>query len=148
MKHPTLKHATLAIAALLFAGTLSGVHAQEKPAAATLPAWDQLSDAQRQLLVAPLRERWDSRPADRARMLERAQRWQEMTPEQRKRARHGMHRWEKMDPEHRERMRALFSKMRGMDKEERKALRAQWREMTPEQRKAWVEANAPRSDAD
>ncbi len=147
-----MKHATLALSLLLLAGgALPLASAQDKPAttaATELPAWEQLTDAQRTLLLAPLRERWNSRPADRARMLAHAQRWQEMTPEQRQRARHGMHRWEKMDPEHREQMRALFSKMRDMDREERKALRAQWRAMSPEQRKAWVEQNAPGSDED
>ena len=145
-----IKHANLALATLLLAaGAAPLASAQDTNPATTagkasdLPAWEQLTAAQRDRLVAPLRERWNSRADDRARMLAHAQRWQEMTPEQRQRARHGMHRWEKMDPEHRERMRALFGKMRGMDREERKALRAKWHAMTPEQRKAWVEANAP-----
>lgn len=143
-----IKHAPLALGVLLAlaAAPLAAIATDTAvgAAASDLPAWDQLPPAQRELLVAPLRERWNTRPADRARMLAYAQRWQEMTPEQRQRARHGMHRWETMDPEHRERMRALFGKMRGMDREERKALRARWRAMTPEQRRAWVEANAPR----
>lgn len=142
-------HATLALAALIMAaGSVAIVQAQDTNPAATgaaanLPAWEQLTPAQRDLLVAPLRERWNTRPDDRARMLDHARRWHEMTPEQRQRARRGMHRWEKMDPAHRERMRALFDRMRGMDQAERKALRARWHAMTPEQRKAWVEANAP-----
>lgn len=147
-----MKHPTLTLAALLLAGAAAlattPAYAQENEAATTrtapaLPAWDELEPAQRELLIAPLRERWNTRPEARARMLSHAQRWKEMTPEQRQRARHGMHRWEKMDPEHRQRMRALFEKMRGMDREERAALREQWRGMTPEQRKAWVEENAP-----
>lgn len=146
MKHA---HLTLLAALLLAGGATPLAIAQEAApaeAATSLPAWDQLTPAQRDLLVAPMRERWDSRPADRARMLARAQRWQEMTPDQRQRARHGMHRWEKMDPEHRQRMRALFGQMRGMDREQRKALREKWHAMTPEQRKAWVEQNAPKQD--
>ena len=35
-----------------------------------LPAWDQLSPEQRDALVAPLRERWNDSPQERARMLE------------------------------------------------------------------------------
>jgi len=62
------------------------------------PAWEQLSAAERDLLTAPIRERWNSNPGERARMLEHAQRWQAMTPEQRKRAHHGMKRWSHMDP--------------------------------------------------
>ena len=104
---------------------------QARPAAAAMPAWEQLSPAQRELLVAPIRERWNANPDERARMYEHAQGWQSMTPEQRARARHGMHRWERMDPERREQMRALFEKMRAM---------------SPEQRRAWVQANPPSGD--
>jgi hypothetical protein len=106
-----------------------------------LPAWEQLTPAQREQLIAPVRERWNNQPEERQRMLERAERWQEMTPEQRKQARHGMKRWEHMSPEQREQMRALYAKMRGMDETQRAALKAQFRAMTPEQRRAWVQAN-------
>ena len=54
-----------------------------------------------------------------------------------------MHRWEKMDPEHRREMRALFAKMRTLSGPERQAPREQWHGMPREQRRAWVEANAP-----
>ena len=59
-------------------------------------------------------------------MLDRAQRWQQMTPDQRQRARNGMKRWEHMNPEQREQMRALYAKMRALA-EQRAALKAQWR---------------------
>ncbi len=112
----------------------------------TMPEWDQLSAETRATLVAPMRERWNSQPDGRERMLQRAQRWSEMTPEQRGKARHGMDRWHHMSPAQRLEARALYSRMRGMDPDARKALREQWRRMTPEQRKAWVEANpAPES---
>ena len=122
--------------------------AQETARAATHPAWEQLSTAERDLLTAPVRERWNSNPGERARMLEHARRWQAMTPEQRQRAHHGMKRWSHMDPEKRAEARALFGKMRHMSPEQRKLLREQWHAMTPEQRKAWIEANPPRPRAD
>lgn len=110
-----------------------------------LPAWEQLTPAERELLIAPVRERWDLQPDERTHMLERAQRWQQMSPEERQRARHGMKRWEHMTPEQREQTRALYAKMRTLDEPGRKALKAQWRAMTPEQRRTWVQANpAPR----
>jgi hypothetical protein len=109
-----------------------------------LPAWDQLTPAQRELLVAPLRERWDSNPGERARMYGHAERWRSMTPEQRARARRGLGHWEHMDPARRREMRALFEKMRTMSPEQRKALRDQWHGMTQAQRSAWVEANPPK----
>lgn len=111
--------------------------------AAPLPAWEQLSATQREQLIAPVRERWNAEPAQRARMLNHAQRWQQMTPEQRQRAHRGMKRWEHMNPEQRGQTRALFSKMRTLEPEQRLELKAKWRAMTPEQRKAWVQANPP-----
>ncbi|RNF84142.1 DUF3106 domain-containing protein [Montanilutibacter psychrotolerans] len=112
---------------------------------ATLPAWEQLTQAQRDQLIAPVRERWNAEPAQRTRMLERARRWQQMSPDQRHRAHRGMRRWEHMSPENRVYFRALFEKMRELEPAQRDELRQRWRAMTPEQRKAWVEANPPRS---
>jgi hypothetical protein len=34
--------------------------------------------------------------------------------------------------------------MRGLAPEQRSALKRQWKQMTPEQRSAWVQANPPR----
>lgn len=140
----------LALAALLLATAGSACAEQKAPSApvqaqATLPAWEQLSDAQRELLVAPLRERWNASPGDRARMYDHAERWRAMTPEQRARARRGLGHWEHMDPERRREMRALFEKMRGMTPEQRKALRERWHAMTAAERRAWVEANPPKA---
>jgi hypothetical protein len=113
-------------------------------AQSALPAWEQLTPAQRELLIAPLRERWDSNPGERARMYGHAERWRSMTPEQRARARRGLGHWEHMDPARRREMRALFEKMRTMSPEQRKALRDQWHGMTQAQRNAWVESNSPK----
>ena len=130
----------IVLTALLLAATPA---LASDPATTTLPTWDKLSSAQREQLIAPIRERWDSQPQMRERMLDHAKRWHEMTPEQRKRARHGVHRWEKMDPEQRTEMRAPYAKMRTLEPAEREALKAKWRQMTPEQRKEWVKANPP-----
>lgn len=109
--------------------------------AANLPAWEQLSAAERDMLIGPLRERWNSDPAERPRMMERARRWQLMTPEERADAHRGMRRWDRMSPEQREHMRALFNEMRKLSPEERQALRAKWRAMTPAERDAWLKAH-------
>src|SRR5207342_294660 len=99
--------------------------AQATPAAPAraFPAWEQLSAAEREMLVAPVRERWNSNPEARARMMDHAQRWQTMTPEQRQRAHHGMKRWASMTPE------------------QRQELRAKWKAMTPAERDAWIKAH-------
>ena len=55
-------------------------------AQATMPSWEQLTPAQRETLVAPLRERWNASAGERARMFRHAERWRAMTPEQRNRA--------------------------------------------------------------
>jgi hypothetical protein len=135
----------LALAAIvLVAAGSAGAQQNASPAQPALPAWEQLTPAQRDLLVAPLRERWDASPGDRARMYHHAERWREMTPAERSRARRGMRHWEHMDPERRREMRALFGKMRGMTPDQRKALRDHWHAMTSEERRAWVEANPPK----
>jgi hypothetical protein len=142
--HRTLFRATLALG-LLFA---SNVFAQQ-PAKATaptaaLPAWEQLNTADREALIAPLRDRWNNGDAaHRQRMLEHARRWQTMTPEQRRTARKGMHKWEHLTPDQREQARALYERMRDMDPAQRRALRKQWHAMTPEQRKAWIDQHPP-----
>ncbi len=115
--------------------------AQAQPAATQYPEWDQLTPAQRDALIAPLRERWNSNPDERARMVERAQRWKSMPRDQRDRARHGAQRWEHMSPEKRIEARALFHAMRGMDPEQRKAFLAEWRQKTPQQRAEWLKAH-------
>ena len=118
-----------------------------RPAAATTtavrsyPAWEQLSVAEREMLVAPVRERWNSNPQARARMMEHARRWQTMTPEQRQRAHRGMKRWGHMSPEQRAQTRALFGEMRKLTPEQRQELRAKWKAMTPAEREAWIKAH-------
>lgn len=131
------------LASLLLASLWATPAFAQETARPAHPEWEQLSTAERDLLVAPVRERWNGNPDQRARMLEHARRWQAMTPEQRQRAHHGMKRWSHMDAEKRAEARALFGRMRHMSPEQRKALREQWHAMTPEQRKAWIEANPP-----
>lgn len=121
------------------------VFAQQKPAAPSAPpAWEQLSTADREALIAPLRDRWNNAaPEKRERMLEHARQWRTMTPDERKAAREGMQHWSHMDPEKRDELRALFERTRNMDPEQKRALRQQWKTMTPEQRKAWIDSHPP-----
>lgn len=117
--------------------------ARGAPAAtpAPLPAWDQLSTEQRELLIAPLRERWNASPDDRGRMLDHARRWRDMPPEERERARRGMRRFEQMKPEQRDHARALFNGTRDMSPEQRKAFLQRWEKMDRDERKAWLRAH-------
>lgn len=134
---PSCRVAMLAIIAALSTGP---VFASDPPTT-TLPAWEQLSAAQREQLIAPVRERWNAEPTERARMLQHAQRWRQMTPDQRRHARHGLRRWEHLSPDQRTQMRALFEQSRGMTPQQREAFKQRWEQMTPEQRRAWVQAH-------
>ncbi|CBA15003.1 DUF3106 domain-containing protein [Xanthomonas albilineans] len=106
-----------------------------------LPDWEHLSPQQRELLIAPLRQRWNDAPSQRQRMFEHAQRWQSMTPEQRAHAREGARRYEAMTPQQREEAQAVFAYMRTLPPEQRKTLRDRLDAMTPAQRTAWIKAN-------
>lgn len=102
------------------------------------PEWERLSPAQRDALIAVMRERWNAEPQQRTRMLQHAERWQRMTPEQRKRAQTGQRRWEQMSPEQRKQARARFELGRDLPPQQRAALREQLKAMTPEQRREWI----------
>lgn len=131
--------APLALGTLLAMAALPGDASDTKP---TPPDWEHLTAAQRELLIAPVRERWNTRPADRARMLNHAERWRAMTPEQRTRARHGVDRFHGMTPEQRAEARVMFDRMRRLDPEQRRELRERLKTMTPEQRRAWLKSQA------
>ncbi len=137
---------TIRLSLLLALGLLCGNALAQAAPAANLPEWDKLTPQQRETLISPMRDRWNSSPDERARMFEHANRWKSMTPEQRQQARKGMRRFEHMGPEQRREARALFFKMRGMTPEQRQQLRNQWGKMTPEQRREWMDKNAPRRD--
>lgn len=116
--------------------------------AQSLPAWDQLTQAQRDTLSASVKQRWDSNPDHRAKMLEHAQKWAAMTPDQRKAAMEGRKKFRDMSPERRDAMRAVFYKAQSYsDTAQRKEFLDSIRKMTPEQRAAWVRANPAPADA-
>ena len=128
---------------LIVACALAAPSAFAQSAEATLPDWEQLAPQQREALIAPVRERWNGNPGQRARMLDRAQRWRQMTPEERQRAHRGMKRWERMNPEQQQQMRAFYEHTRNMSPEQRKAEREKLRAMTPAQRREWLEQASP-----
>ena len=129
------------LAALALAPAAALAQDAAKPATTPLPAWEQLSPAQRELLIAPVRDRWNREPDKRERFMEYAKRWKAMPQPQRERARHGMQRWEGMTAEQREQARALFHAVRGLDKDARHDFMEKWRQMTPQQRTDWVKAH-------
>lgn len=137
----TLFPRSLLLGLLFLAG---GAFAQSN-ATQSLPEWDKLTPQQREALIAPVRERWNSDVEQRPRMLEHAQRWNTMTPDQRKQAHKGMRRFEGMNPRQREEARVLYVHMVKLSPEERQKLRTDWKQMSPEQRREWVQKNAPKA---
>ena len=137
----TLSSRSLLLGLLFLAG---GAFAQSN-ATQSLPEWDKLTPQQREALIAPVRERWNSDVEQRPRMLEHAQRWNTMTPDQRKQAHKGMRRFEGMNPRQREEARVLYVHMVKLSPEERQKLRTDWKQMSPEQRREWVQKNAPKA---
>ncbi len=153
--------------ALLLLAPACALQAQQPPQPqAPDAAWEQLSEADRALLLQPLRERWNQADAgQRRRMYAHALRWRTMTPEQRARARIGIVRFERLSPAQRAQLRALFENTRGLDSQKRRqafalfhamrgmspearaALRQEWAKMSPQQRQAWMQAHAPRRGA-
>ncbi len=133
--------AGIASVGLAFAGSTSAQTAPDTRPSQTIPQppeWERLSPAQRDALIAVIRERWNAEPQQRTRMLQHAERWQRMTPEQRKRAQKGQRRWDQMSPEQRKQARAKFDLGRDLPPEQRAALREQLKAMTPEQRREWM----------
>ena len=110
----------------------------------SLPQWDQLTDKQRELLIAPVKERWNNHPEARSRMYKHAQQWQQLPPEERRKARRGMKHWDDMSPEKREQMRRLFQATQHLPAEEKEKLRKQWHAMTPAEREKWLNEHTPK----
>lgn len=122
-------------------GTQAFAAPQRAPAQATLGNWEDLTPEQREVLIGPLRTRWNDNPAQRAEMMGRAKHWMAMSPAERKMAQRGMHRWEKLSPAQREEAKQLYLRMKTMSPDARRALRDQWRTLTAEQRAAWLKAH-------
>ena len=116
------------------------------PDGVVVPSWEELSPEQRRHL-GKLEDDWDTLPASRrVHALERAERrarWEAMPAEQRERIREGMRNYRDLSPALREKARESMRLMRSLPEAQREELRKQWRAMSPEQRRAWLEAGGP-----
>ncbi len=135
--------------------------AEPEVATQTPPAWDALTPEQRELLIAPLRERWNANPHARERMLRQARDWRALGPQDKQRAHRGARRLQHLSPQERQQMRALFQRIRDMPQQqrhetmllfrhmrhlppaEREALVQRWQGMTPAQRAQWLRERVP-----
>lgn len=116
------------------------------PAGVVVPSWEELSPEQRRYL-GHHKDDWDTLPASRrVHALERAERrarWEAMPADQRERIREGMRNYRDLSPALREKARESMRLMRSLPEAQREELRKQWRSMSPEQRRAWLEAGGP-----
>ena len=142
----TLRDASRNNAALILGSSLLLLLCLAVPAAraqaqaqadATLSSWEQLSPEQREELIGPLRERWNSQPEARARMLGNARRWQQLNPEQRQRAQRGLNRLEQMTPEQRQKARDAYQRLQQspVDAESREPRVDRTQKAVPQQRR-------------
>lgn len=118
--------------------------------------WNSLS-GQEQRLLGRFAADWESLPVDRReRLVKGARRWQGMTEDQRDTARTRFRQWRALSPdeqasirkrfqefrklpmEERKRIRRNYQYYQSLPEHERKRLRARFRQLTPEQRKAFL----------
>ena len=116
------------------------------PPPADVPRWADLSPDRQQRLER-LRDRWEAMPpAKRVRVLHRLQRhdrWLAHDPAERERLRAGARNFREMPPALKATMRASFVALQRLPEAEREALQARWRALSPEARRAWLEAGGP-----
>lgn len=137
--------ALLALSGMAFAQTPTAAPPSTQRAAQA-PEWERLTPAQRDAVMAVVRERWNANPGQRTQMLQHAERWQRMTPEQRLRAKAGQRRWEGMSPEQRKHARTKFEQRRNLPPEQRASLREQLKAMPKEQRREWMRTHRRHQD--
>ena len=141
------------LAPALLAATLlaapSGARAHQEPRRVAIPqgvrvpAWHELTPTQQRDLAA-FAGRWDGLPASRrVAILERWQRWQSVPPEQRETLRRGERNFQSMSPPLRAQMRRSLAAIAELPPDEQRRLRRIWRELSPQQRREWLERGGP-----
>lgn len=71
-------------------------------------------------------------------------RWKKMTPEQRAKAREHYRRFRQLPPEEQARIRERYEHFKELPPEQRKELREQWKNMSPEERRALSKKHSER----
>lgn len=134
----------LALAYLLAcAPALAQNAARPAPDGVQVPSWKELSREQ-QADLASFADRWDRLPASRrVQILERYDRYKALPPEKREALREGAANFQQMSPQQRQKLRSSMQVLRTLPPEQQRALRQQWQGMTPEQRRAWLDAGGP-----
>lgn len=134
----------LAALGLSSAAVLASPSTNPAAAARVGTPWASLSEADRDALMQPLRERWErATPEQQQRFLERARFWASLSPEQKRLARAGAQRYQQANTEQRGRLRETWRRFQTLPPAEREAARRTWESLGPAQRRAWLEAGGP-----
>ena len=129
--------AALATGPLCASGTASSAGGESR-------SWAELPPADRDALAAPTKERWErATPEQRRRMLDRARFWASLRPEQKQLARSGVERYRDSNAQQRTRLRDAWRRLQSLPPEQREALQRTWQDLSPRQRRAWLEAGGP-----
>lgn len=156
-----MRHLAILALALLAAGLAWPVAArQSAPATAGSAApvpWESL-DARTRDMLQPLHYKWERMPPShqqhmlrkarhwetlspqkRSEIRERIQRWQQMTPAERDRARANRRVYRHLSHDQREKLDAAYERYKQMPETQRDRLLKQWRSLSVEQRRHWIE---------
>jgi CHASE3 domain sensor protein len=117
--------------------------------------WQQLNQQDQQILQR-FSDRWDELPADRQqRLLNGARQWANMNQEERQQAQQRFQQWRQLPPDQQQRLRERFQRFRQLPPEQREAIRnarqwfqtlpperrkemrEKWRNMSPDERRAF-----------
>ncbi|HET7360188.1 MAG TPA: DUF3106 domain-containing protein, partial [Rhodanobacteraceae bacterium] len=151
----------LATAVMLPGWSQQAPRASVPATAASAPlAWNDL-DANAQYMLEPLHYKWNRMPPDHQRHMQRKARhwetlspgrrdeirqriahWQQMTPAERDRARANRRVYHHLRPAERSRLHSAYERFKQMPEAQRKALREQWHQLSPQQRRHWIENGA------
>ena len=134
---------TCLLALLLAVSPSAWATPRDVPVGVKVPAWAELNAGQRADL-ARFAEHWDQMPASRrVQILERYERWKAMPEERREALREGAQNFQEMSPGQRQKMRLSLQTVRTLPPPEQRALRQRWQSMSPQQRRAWLDAGGP-----
>ena len=135
-----------ALLVLLLAVAMAGGQARagtEPERASPAPTWQEL-DSRQQADLVRFAQGWNRLPPERrAHILQRYLRWQELPAERRETLRQGERNFRQMSVDQRRKIRASLGTVRALPPEEQRRLRQQWRSLTPQQRRDWLERGGP-----
>lgn len=104
--------------------------------------WERMPPSHQQHMLRKARH-WETMPPQkRAEIRERIERWQQMTPAERDRARANRRVYRHLSHDQREKLHAAYERYKQMPETQRDRLLKQWRSLSVDQRRHWIENGA------